>query len=124
MSRPERNVASERKEHMMTAEIRTTLGEGLTCEVRLEHSRYGTPQPSARIALPAGTSHRRLAAALHLFAAAVEASATPHDAWATSSSQSTDTVGYLRLELLHGTKPEADRGLAHLHAVAERLGWS
>jgi hypothetical protein len=86
--------------------------------VTMSHSRYGHPEPRIEVRFEKGTSFRKVHAALHLLAAAVELATPDGERWiAQMVASSADCAGWIYLELSQATEDEARRGLAMLHSV-------
>ncbi len=86
--------------------------------VMLARSQYGHPEPRIEVRFQRGTSFRRIHAALHLLAAAVELATPEAEGWiAQMVAASADDAGWVYLELLHASDDEAQRGLAVLQRV-------
>lgn len=86
--------------------------------VTLARSQYGHAEPRIEVKFAQGTSFRRIHAALHLLAAAVELATPEAEGWiAQMVAASADNAGWVYLELLHATDDEAQRGLAVLQRV-------
>ena len=89
--------------------------------VTLARSQYGHPEPRIEVKFARGTSFRRIHAALHLLAAAVELATPEAEGWIAQMVAAADDTGWVYLELLHATDDEAQRGLAVLqHVTAEQ----
>ena len=86
--------------------------------VTLARSHYGHPEPRIEVKFARGTSFRRIHAALHLLAAAVELATPEAEGWiAQMVAASVDDAGWVYLELANATDAEAERGLAVLRQV-------
>ena len=86
--------------------------------VRLARSQYGHPEPRIEVKFARGTSFRRIHAALHLLAEAVELATPEAEGWiAQMVAAIADDAGWVYLELLHATDDEAQRGLSVLQRL-------
>ncbi len=87
--------------------------------VTMGRSQYGHPEPRIELRLERGTNFRKLQAALHLLAAAVELATPEAEGWiAHMVTASADDAGWVYLELLKATDDEAQRGIAVLQSVS------
>lgn len=88
-------------------------------QVTLAQSRYGFPEPRIEVRFARGTSFRRVHAALHRLAAAVELATPEREGWLVQMvPASAHDAGRVYLELFRATDEEAQRGLKVLKRVA------
>jgi hypothetical protein len=92
-----------------------------TLTVELAASRYGTPAPTLGVTMPRTAHHRHLAVALQLIAAELELAIPTSETWPVTVETSSDYRGTITLELVKGTAEEADRAMAVLKAVAQKV---
>lgn len=86
--------------------------------VTMGRSQYGHPEPRIEVQFGKGTNFRKVHAALHLLAAAVELATPQEEGWIVQIvAASADDRGTVYLELLHASDEEAQRGLAVLQRV-------
>ena len=87
--------------------------------VTLARSQYGHPEPRIEVKFARGTSFRRIHAALHLLAAAVELATPEAEGWIAQmvAASADNDAGWVYLELLHASDDEAQRALAVLQRV-------
>ena len=89
------------------------------CRVTMGRSQYGHPEPRIEVLFARGSNFRKLHAALHLLAAAVELATPNAEGWiAQMVAARADDAGWVYLELLDATDDEAQRGLAVLQSVS------
>ncbi|MGH7298445.1 MAG: hypothetical protein ACRELB_26125 [Polyangiaceae bacterium] len=93
------------------------LTKGSTLAAVLSAGQYGTPQPQIEVRFPASMGYRLRTAALHCLAAEVEAAAPAGAHWNVEMVDGNYEAGFVYLELVDGTKEEADRGMAVLRQV-------
>jgi hypothetical protein len=87
--------------------------------VTMGRSQYGHPEPRIEVLFARDTNFRKLHAALHLLAAAVELATPDAEGWiAQMVAASADDAGWVYLELLNATDDEAQRGLSVLQSVS------
>ena len=87
--------------------------------VTMGRSQYGHAEPRIEVQFARGTNFRKLHAALHQLAAAVELATPEEEGWIVQMvAASADDRGRVNLELLNATDDEAQRGLAVLQSVS------
>jgi hypothetical protein len=84
----------------------------------LVHGRFSLPEPQIEVTVPTPEDRRRLSAALHQLAAAVELATPARERWLVQIEHFSDTHGRVYLELMRATPEEAARGMAVLNQVA------
>jgi hypothetical protein len=84
----------------------------------LVHGRFNLPEPQIELTVGSPDERRRLSAALHQLAAAVELATPARERWLVQIEHFSDTRGRVYLELMRATPEEAERGMAVLSQVA------
>lgn len=88
--------------------------------VTMERSQQGNHEPRIEVHFSKGLHFRKVHAALHLLAAAVELATPPEEEWiAQTVVASADDAGWIYLELLHASDEEVQRGLEVLRRVSQ-----
>lgn len=93
------------------------LLENATINVSVAHSRYETPQPQVELRYPRGTHYRVVRAALYALASELESATSVRDRWVIEVDAFGDERGRVFLDLIQGSEPEVERGLALLRKV-------
>ena len=103
---------------MKTRTNKTTVNPGLKLKAEIVASQYGTLMPSLTLEAPREMHWRKVAAALHRLAAAVQEATPLNERWCVVVDAHSDSAGRVNLELAKGEQAEADRGLAVLEQIA------
>ena len=105
----------------MKIKTNKTEKQALKLKAEIVTSQYGTLMPTLTLEAPREMHWRKVSAALHRLAAAVQEATALSERWCVVVDEHSDNAGRVNLELATGDQAEADRGLAVLGQI-ERAG--
>lgn len=93
--------------------------QGFAVAVELARSPFGTPTPTINVRALKAAHWRKVAAMIHLVAAAVQMATPAAERWCVTVDSHSDDAGRVYLELATGDDDEAERGMRVLERVAK-----